>query len=249
MELGLKGKVVLISGGSRGIGEALCEAFAGENCRIYFLYKSNSDLAKQVEKRISETYDGVFIQGIKADITNSLECESVTQTIVDKEGSIDILINNAGIIQDGLFLMQSAEKWESVIKTNLFGNAALTSAVALSMFSNRRGNIINISSTAGIIGVKGQTNYCAAKAGIIGFTKALSKELGMKNIRVNAIAPGYIETDMTSNIKNLKDISTNIPLRRLGLPHEVAKTAVFLSSDAASYINGATIVVDGGLTA
>ena len=248
MELGLKNKVILVSGGSRGIGRAICEAFIKEGCRVYFLYKSNSDKAKQFEEYISLNYPEEFIKGIKVDINNSKQCESTVESILEDEGEIHTLINNAGIRQDGLFLMQDPVKWESVIQTNLFGSVTLASKVALSMFASRKGSIINMASVAGFTGVRGQTNYCTAKAGIIGFTKALSKELGMKNVRVNGIAPGYIETDMTENLKNLEELISNVPLRRIGLPKEIAHTAVFLASDAASYINGEVIVVDGGLT-
>jgi 3-oxoacyl-[acyl-carrier protein] reductase len=249
MDLKLTNKVVLISGGSRGIGQALCNAFIEENCRVYFFYKNNEALAEETIAAVREKAADAFIRGIKLDITDGTACEKAVEDILDSEGQIDVLINNAGFTMDGLFLSQEFEKWESVIQTNIFGTVKLTSPVAMAMFSKRSGSIINISSVAGLKGIKGQTNYCASKAGLIGLTKALSKELGLKNIRVNAIAPGYIDTDMTKELKNLKELNSLIPLKRLGLPSEVAKTAVFLASEAASYINGEVIVVDGGLIA
>ncbi|BCJ93203.1 beta-ketoacyl-ACP reductase [Anaerocolumna cellulosilytica] len=249
MDLNLCNKVVLISGGSRGIGQALCDAFAQENCRVYFFYKKNKTLAEETVASAMEKSANAFVKGIQLDITDGAACENAVHEILDVEGKIDVLINNAGTTKDGLFLSQEFGKWESVIQTNIFGTVKLTSPVAMAMFTKRSGSIINISSVAGLTGVKGQTNYCTSKAGLIGLTKALSKELGLKNIRVNAIAPGYIETDMTKGLKNMNELSKLIPLKRLGLPSEVAKTAVFLASEAASYINGEIIVVDGGLIA
>lgn len=248
MDLNLKDKVVLISGGSRGIGAALCEAFVKEKCKVYFMYKSNDEEANNTILKIKKTYDESTIEAMKVDVCNLLDCEKAVDKIIEKEGTIDILINNAGITRDNLILMQDPDEWNSVLDVIIGGAYNLIRKVGLIMFSKRKGSIINISSVAGKTGVLGQTNYCTAKAGIIGLTKALSKELGIKNIRVNSIAPGYIETDMTKNLKNLDSIKKQVPLKRLGKADEVADLAVFLASDAASYINGETVVIDGGLT-
>lgn len=248
MDLNLCDKVILISGGSRGIGSAICEGFVKEKCRVYFTYKSNEEAATNTVNRIKDKYPEGFIISIKADVTNQDECKRIVDEIYDKEGKIDVLVNNAGITNDGLMLMQSNEEWQSVLNVSIGGTYNLIREVGSKMFYNRKGSIINISSVAGIIGVIGQTNYCTAKSAVIGMTRALSKEFGIRNIRVNAIAPGYIETDMTKNLKNIDSLKKTIPLKRLGDVEEVANLAVFLASENSAYINGETIVIDGGLT-
>lgn len=248
MELNLNGKVVLVTGGSRGIGSGICEAFVRENSKVYFIYKSNEVEANNTVNRIKEKYPESFIVAIRADVTKDIECKNIVNEINEKEGKIDILINNAGITNDGLLLMQTPEEWESVLKVSIGGTYNLIREVGMKMFYKRSGSIINISSVAGTMGVMGQTNYCTAKSAIIGLTRALSKEFGIKNIRVNAIAPGYIETDMTRNLKNLGALKKTIPLKRMGKVEEVANLVVFLASEASGYINGETIIIDGGLT-
>lgn len=243
-----KDKVVLISGGTGGIGSTLCRAFAREGANIYFTYCNNEEKANKLVSQLKKEYLDSRIYGIKLDITDMEACEKVVSEINGREGKIDVLVNNAGITEDGLFLMQNPNKWKRVIDVNLMGEYNLTVKVAYTMFKKHSGCIINISSVAGLIGVKGQTNYCAAKAAMIGMTKAMAKEFAGKNIRVNAIAPGYIETDMTKDLKGKDSLKASIPLNRFGTPEEVSETAVFLASDKASYINGTVIVVDGGLT-
>lgn len=240
MDLKLENKVVLVSGGSRGIGAEICKGFKEEGSKVYYLYKSNllhSDDLKD------------DIQGIQTDIKNYAECEAAVEKILSLEGHIDILVNNAGITKDGLLLTQDKEDWNLVIQTNLIGTYNMSKTALMGMFAQRSGCIINISSTAGIMGVKGQTNYCSAKAGIIGLTKSMAKEYGIKNIRVNAIAPGYIETDMTEKIKRVDEILKQVPLARMGTAKEVADMVLFMASDHAGYMNGEVIVLDGGLTA
>jgi len=248
MDIGLKDKVVLISGGSRGIGSKLCESFASEKSKVYFMYRSNDEEANNTVNRIKEKYPDSTIVAIKADICDEQQCIDTVKKIQDIEGTIDVLVNNAGITRDNLMLMQNKKEWKSVLDVTIDGTYNLTHEVAFIMFAKRKGVIINISSVAGLTGVRGQSNYCTAKAGIIGFTRALSKELGMKNVRVNAVAPGYIETDMTKDLPNLNGIKKNVPLRRLGQPEDVANVVLFLASDLSSYINGQVITVDGGLT-
>lgn len=247
MELNCKGKVVLVSGGTGGIGREVCRAFVDEGAIVYFTFNSNEQKANEFIAEIKEQLPDACIYGLKLDISQLDACEQVVQTIAEREEHIDILVNNAGITKDGLMLSQSSEKWRSVVEVNLFGTYNLIKNVAFPMFAKHKGCIINISSVAGVIGVKGQTNYCASKSAIIGMTKALCKEFEGKNIRVNAVAPGYIETEMTKELKGTDKLKMSIPLKRFGSPKEIANTVLFLASDAAEYINGTVIVVDGGL--
>lgn len=249
MQLNLKDKVVLITGGSRGIGAAICRKFASEGSKLYFTYKSDDSAANSVIDEIRNEYPDSFIKAIKVDLNNYAECDKTVREIFDAENAIDILVNNAGITNDGIFLMQSFDEWYKVIQIDLISAIRFTKEVAFDMLTNRKGCIVNISSIAGLKGVVGQTNYCTAKAGIIGFTKSLANEIGAKGIRINAVAPGYISTELTKDLKQAKTMMSSIPMRRMGTPEEVANTVLFLASDASSYINGAVISVDGGLNA
>lgn len=249
MQLNLKDKVVLVTGGSRGIGAAICRQFVNEGSRVYFTYKSDDIAADSLLNDIKKNYPDCFIKAIKVDLNNYTECEKKVHEIIESENAIDVLVNNAGITNDGFFLMQSFDEWYKVIQTNLIASIRFTKEVSFEMLTQRRGCIVNISSIAGLKGVIGQTNYCTAKAGMIGFTKSLANELGAKGIRVNAVAPGYISTDLTRNLKESKTMITSIPMRRMGTVDEIANIVLFLSSDASSYVNGAVISVDGGLTA
>lgn len=192
---------------------------------------------------------GYSCNAIRCNVSNKHECESTVEHIINMTGKIDVLVNNAGITKDKIMLMQPSDDWEQVIKVDLFGTYNMIKYTAMDMIKNRKGVIINMSSIAGLIGVAGQTNYCASKAAIMAMTRALVKEIGHKNICINAIAPGYIDTEMTSEIKGIGDMKTQIPQRRFGKAKEVSSVVLFLASDEASYINGQTIVVDGGLTA
>lgn len=249
MQLNLKDKIVIVTGGSRGIGAAICKKFAGEGSKVYFTYRSDEAGTNSVVDDIKNEYPDSFIKAIKVDLNDHAECDKVVQEIFDTENAIDVLVNNAGITNDGIFLMQSFEEWYKVVQTDLISAIRFTKEVAFDMLTNRKGSIVNISSIAGLKGVIGQTNYCTAKAGIMGFTKSLANELGAKGIRINAVAPGYINTDLIKDLKQSKTMITSIPMRRTGTPEEVANTVLFLASDASSYINGAVISVDGGLTA
>ncbi|TCK02523.1 3-oxoacyl-[acyl-carrier-protein] reductase [Phorcysia thermohydrogeniphila] len=237
----LKGKVVLVTGGTRGIGRAIAERFKSLGAVVY-ITGTNEERTKAVAEEIG-------VNGVKMDVTDREEVKRVVSEILEKEGRIDVLINNAGITRDTLFLRMKDEDWDAVINTNLNGVYNVTRAVVPSMVKRRSGNIINISSVIGFTGNVGQVNYSSTKSALVGFTKSLAKELGGRGIRVNCIAPGYITTDMTEKIpeKIKQEILKSIPLKREGEPREVADVCVFLASDMASYITGTVIHVNGGL--
>ena len=237
----LKGKVVLVTGGTRGIGRAIAERFKDVGAVVY-ITGTNEERTKAVAEEIG-------VNGVKMDVTDREEVKRVVSEILEKEGQIDILINNAGITKDTLFIRMKDEDWDSVIDTNLNGVYNVTRAVVPAMVKKRSGNIINISSVVGFTGNVGQVNYSATKSALIGFTKSLAKELGGRGIRVNCIAPGYITTDMTEKIpaKIKEELLKSIPLKREGEPREIADVCLFLASSMASYITGTVIHVNGGL--
>ncbi|MCR4430140.1 MAG: 3-oxoacyl-[acyl-carrier-protein] reductase [Tepidanaerobacteraceae bacterium] len=243
----LDGKVCVVTGGSRGIGRSICLEMAKAGAAVVVNYCSNENAAMDVASEIERF--GHPSLAYKADIADFAQAQRMMEDVHKKFGRIDILVNNAGIARDMLLLIMSEKDWGDVIATNLTGIYNTTKNVARYMIKQRWGRIINISSVVGIYGNAGQANYAAAKAGIIGFTKALAKELGSRGITVNAIAPGFIKTDMTSPIieKNAA-IEEKIPLRRLGTPEDVAYMAVFLASARADYITGQIIGIDGGFT-
>lgn len=240
-------KVVVITGGSKGIGRAIAKAFACEGATVAFTYKSQKEAALKFAEELADC--GLKCEAYAMDVTDADNVRTTIDTIDEKYGRIDVLVNNAGITEDCFLMLMSENSWDSVINTNLKGVYNNCKTVVPKMIRQRQGVIINMSSVAGMKGVMGQTNYCASKAGIIGFTKSLSAELAGKNIRVNAIAPGYIDTDMLAKIpqKAFDNINKMIPCNRIGTVEEVAKVTLFLASDDAAYIFGQTIVVDGGL--
>lgn len=236
-------QVVLITGGSRGIGRACAMKFAEAGFDVAIIYAGNEAAAKETVDKLIEA--GADAAAYKADISNEESVNAGISAVVEKYGRIDVLINNAGITRDGLFVRMNSEDWNAVINTNLSGAYYVSKPVVKLMMKQRSGSIINISSIVGVMGNAGQANYSAAKAGLIGYTKSLAKELGARNIRVNAIAPGFIKTDMTKDLDSEK-MSEHIPLKRLGEAEDIAATAKFLAVDG-KYITGQVIGVDGGL--
>ena len=236
-------KVALITGGSRGIGKACALELAKAGYDVAITYAGNDEAANSTVNELISI--GVNAKSYKFDVSNKELCESAVKDVVNDFGKIDVLVNNAGITRDGLFMRMNSDNWEAVINTNLNSAFYMTNPVSKLMIKQRSGAIINMSSIVGVKGNAGQANYSAAKAGLIGLTKSLAKELGARNIRVNAIAPGFIQTDMTKGLDTEK-ITELIPLKRLGLPEDIAKTVKFLADDGL-YITGQVIGVDGGL--
>ncbi|MFP8488189.1 3-oxoacyl-[acyl-carrier-protein] reductase [Gracilimonas sp. Q87] len=247
MNLTLEDKTCLVTGGSRGIGKAIAIRLAEFGADVAITYARSADAAEEVKKEIEGL--GRKCKSIQADAVDLGRAEEVISEIVDDWGSIDVIVNNAGITKDNLILRMSEEQWDDVITTNLKSVFNYSKAAAKPMMRNRGGSIINISSVVGISGNAGQSNYSASKAGIIGFTKSYAKELASRNIRANVVAPGYILTDMTGELdeKVLQGIKDETPLGRAGNPEEVADAVTFLSSDMSSYITGEVIRVDGGM--
>lgn len=237
-------KVALVTGASRGIGKACAMELAKAGYDVIVNYAGNEAAANSTVDEIKAL--GANAKAMKFDVSNQEVVSGAISEIIEEFGRIDVLVNNAGITRDGLFLRMNAEAWEAVINTNLNSAYYVTHPVVKLMMKQRFGSIVNMASIVGQYGNAGQANYAAAKAGIIGFTKALSKELGSRNIRVNAVAPGFIQTDMTKDLKNLDQAAEAIPLKRLGTPEDVAKAVKFLAVDA-EYITGQVLAVDGGL--
>jgi 3-oxoacyl-[acyl-carrier protein] reductase len=241
-------KVALITGGSRGIGKAIALTLGKSDYHVIINYRSREDEAVKVLDEIIEGGGSGSIY--QSDISNYNETEKMMTDIIKEHGGIDVLVNNAGITKDQLMLRMSEEDFSSVIDINLKGAFNCVKHVTRSMFKKRSGCIINISSVIGLVGNAGQVNYAASKAGIIGMTKALAKEYAARNIRVNAIAPGFIDTEMTDVLSEeiKQDILDKIPLHTLGRPEDIANMVNFLASDQAKYITGQVIAVDGGMT-
>lgn len=243
----LKGKCAIITGASRGIGKAVALKLASLGANIVLNYRSNEKEALEVESEIKNM--GVDTLCVKGDISKSEEVENLIACAKEKFGTIDIMVNNAGITKDTLILRMKEEDFDSVIDVNLKGVFNCLKAITPVMVKQKHGKIINLSSVVGISGNAGQVNYSASKAGVIGMTKSLAKEVGSRGINVNAVAPGYIQTDMTDALgdKFKEEIKKNIPLKRLGTAEDVAEVVAFLSSDSANYVTGQVIQVDGGM--
>ncbi len=243
----LEGKLALVTGASRGIGRAIALELAKNGADVIINYKGSEDKAKELAQEIEKLGKKAYLS--RFDVSNPEEVKRSIKEVENSAGSINILVNNAGITRDTLFLRMKEEDWDKVIKTNLYSVFYVTQAVLPMMTKQRWGRIINISSVVAFTGNPGQTNYCAAKAGIIGFTKALSLEVAGRNITVNAVAPGYIETDMTANLpeKVKTAFIEGIPLKRAGSPEEVAHLVAFLASEKAGYITGCVFHINGGL--
>lgn len=244
--LSLDGQVAVVTGASRGIGKAVAIALAALGAQVVVNYARSSAAADEVVAQIIEA--GGSAVAIQADVSQTDQVDALISGTLEKFGRVDILVNNAGITRDTLLLRMKLEDWQSVIDLNLTGVFLCTRAVAKVMLKQRSGRIINIASVAGQMGNPGQANYSAAKAGVIGFTKTVAKELASRGITVNAVAPGFIETDMTDDLSNTDDIRKFIPLGRFGQPEEIAGMVRFLAADpAASYITGQVFNVDGGM--
>ena len=245
----LENKVVIITGGSRGIGRACCLAFAQAGAKVVFTYNKSKDQADTLSDEIKQ-FGGESI-GVCADIKDYEQCKGVLEQTIEKFTTIDILVNNAGITKDKALMMMPVDDWKDVLDTNLGGTFNMSRSVITTFLKKKSGCIINMSSVGGLVGMPRQTNYSASKAGIIGFTRSLAKEVVAYGVRVNAVCPGFIETDMVSQIQEnfKKTIIDSIPIKRMGQAKEVADLCVFLASDKASYIVGEAIKIDGGLAA
>jgi 3-oxoacyl-[acyl-carrier protein] reductase len=235
-------RVAIVTGGSRGIGRAIVQALAREGAKVAFTYASNKAMADEIA-------NGDTVIGFQTDATDFNQAKELVKQVKEKWGAVDILVNNAGITRDKLAVMMSEKDWDDVLDTNLKGIFNITKPVSGLMIRQRRGAILNITSISGIIGMPGQVNYSASKAGVIGFTKALAKELAKAQIRVNAMAPGFVETDMTAGLKEEYKAKAleQVPLGRFAKAEEMAEVALFLLSDKAAYITGQVVQVDGGL--
>lgn len=243
----LQDKVVLITGASRGIGKSIAEECVKHGAKVAFSYLSSDEKARALETELA--INGGVAKGFKSNAAIYDEAQKLVDDVVAEFGTIDVLVNNAGITRDTLLMRMSEEQWDEVINTNLKSAFNLTKAVQRPMLKARSGSIINMSSVVGVSGNAGQSNYSASKAGLIGFTKSIAQELGSRNIRCNAIAPGFIETEMTEVLdpKVVEEWRNSIPLKRGGKPEDVANLTVFLGSDMSTYITGQTIHVCGGM--
>ena len=243
----LDNKVVIITGASRGIGKGIAEKCVAEGAKVAFTYVSSDEKAKALADELSAS--GGVVKGFKSNASDFESAQKLVDEVVAAFGSVDVLVNNAGITRDTLLMRMTEEQWDEVINTNLKSAFNLTKAVQRPMLKAKSGSIINMSSVVGVKGNAGQANYAASKAGMIGFTKSVAQELGSRNIRCNAIAPGFIETEMTAALdeKVVQEWRNSIPLRRGGTPEDVANAVLFLASDLSAYTTGQTIHVCGGM--
>jgi 3-oxoacyl-[acyl-carrier protein] reductase len=243
----LEGKTAIVTGGSRGIGKGIVEIFAQHGANVAFTYNSSAEAAEAVAEETAKL--GVKVKAFKSDASDFEQAQELAAEVLNEFGSIDILVNNAGITKDNLLMRISEADFDRVIEVNLKSVFNMTKAVQRTMLKQRQGSIINMSSVVGVKGNAGQTNYAASKAGIIGFTKSVALELGSRNIRCNALAPGFIETEMTGqlNEETVQSWRDAIPLKRGGTPEDIANACVFLGSDLSSYVTGQVINVDGGM--
>lgn len=243
----LADKIVLITGASRGIGKAIAEECVRQGATVAFTYLSSEEKARALEAELSA--NGGKAKGFRSDASNFDQAQQLVDDVVAEFGTVDVLVNNAGITRDTLLMRMTEEQWDEVINTNLKSAFNLTKAVQKPMLKARSGSIINMSSVVGVKGNAGQSNYAASKAGLIGFTKSIAAELGSRNIRCNAIAPGFIETEMTEALdpEVVQGWRNGIPLKRGGQPIDVANATVFLASDMSAYVTGQTLHVCGGM--
>ncbi len=243
----LEGKTAIITGGARGIGKGICELFAQNGCNIAFSHISSDEKAQAIAAELEK--NGVKAKGYKSNAANYASSEQLVADVLNDFETIDVLINNAGITRDNLLMRMTEEHWDEVVNTNMKSVFNMVKACQRTFLKNRAGSIINMSSVVGLKGNAGQANYSASKAGILGFTKSVALELGSRSIRCNAIAPGFIETEMTGALdeKMVQEWRQAIPLKRGGTPKDVAHLCMFLASDMSAYITGQVINVDGGM--
>ena len=243
----LEGKVAIITGASRGIGSGIAKVFAEQGANVAFTYSSSVESALALENELNSL--GVKAKGYQSNAADFIEAQKLVDDVIAEFGTVDVLINNAGITKDNLLMRMSEEDFDKVIEINLKSVFNMTKAVQKIMLKNRNGSIVNMSSVVGVKGNAGQANYAASKAGMNGFTKSIALELGSRNIRCNAIAPGFIETEMTAKLNEdvVKGWRDAIPLKRGGTPEDVANVCVFLASDMSAYVTGQVINVDGGM--
>ena len=247
MNLDLTGKSVLVTGGSRGIGRAIAEACAGAGANVAFTYRASADTAEALRKAL-EVHGGQSL-AIQSDASDFDSAGAAVDQVVKEFGSLDVLVNNAGVARDNLLIRMSEEDWDTVIGTNLKSVFNYCKAAYRPMMKQRSGSVVNISSVVGVMGNPGQANYAASKAGIIGFTKSLARELGGRNVRANVVAPGFVATDMTASLPEAAQqaMLSGVVLGRVAQPEEIANAVLFLASDASAYITGHVLNVNGGL--
>lgn len=241
----LKGKTAIVTGGSRGIGAAICKRFAEQGANIALLYAGNTQKAEETKAALQEM--GVKVEAYQCNVADAEQVAAVCKQIIKDFGGADILVNNAGITKDKLVPMMKVPDFDSVVDTNLKGAFYMIKQLYPVFMKQKSGKIINISSVSGLMGNPGQTNYSASKAGLIGLTKSVAKELASRNVNCNAIAPGFVATDMTENLSENNALVDHIPMKRFAQPEDIANLALFLASDQSDYITGEVIRIDGGL--
>lgn len=243
----LEGKTAIITGASRGIGKGIAEVFADHGANVAFTYSSSDKPAKELEEQLSAK--GIKAKAYKSNAASFEAAETLVKEVLEDFGSVDVLINNAGITKDNLLMRMGEDDFDAVIEINLKSVFNMTKAIQRTFLKQRKGSIVNMSSVVGVKGNAGQANYAASKAGMIGFTKSIALELGSRNIRCNAIAPGFIETEMTDKLdeKTVQGWRESIPLKRGGSPEDVANACLFLASDLSAYVTGQVLNVDGGM--